>query len=270
MTGAPVADRVLAAVAAWQFIPPDAVLIEGPDYLAVRFPDWFERPLQLVRCEPGRDPATVVDEVRSRCRGLDLRLDHLDHQVIACWVRLDSVPGLEEALQARGEPDEVLDILAREVDETVDLAALEAGSTDLTVRWTDDAEVLVDAATVGAEVFGGTVPSRAEMLDKAAGEAAKVRAGGGGSVVAYVDGVAVASAGVTVVGEDARLWGGATRSEHRGRGIYRALLAERLRYAVGHGARLAVVKGRVQTSGPILRRAGFAPYGQERSYVLPL
>ncbi len=267
MTGAPPRDRVLAAVAAWQFIPPDAVLIEGPDYLAVRFPDWFDQPLQLVRCGPGRDPATVVDEVRSRCRGLDLRLDH---PVIACWVRLDSVTGLEEALKRRGEPDEVLDILAREVDETIDLAALATGSTNLTVRWTDDAEVLVDAATVGVEVFGGKVPSRAELLDKAASEAAKVRAGGGGSVVAYVEGVAVASAGVTVVDEDARLWGGATRPEHRGRGIYRALLAERLRYAVGHGARLAVVKGRAQTSGPILRRAGFSPYGQERSYLLPL
>ncbi len=29
---------------------------------------------------------------------------------------------------------------------------------------------------------------------------------------------------------------------------------------------MALVKGRVQTSGPILRRAGFGVYGQERSY----
>ena len=32
------------------------------------------------------------------------------------------------------------------------------------------------------------------------------------------------------------------------------------------GATLALVKGRVETSGPILRRAGFATYGQERCY----
>ncbi len=58
--------------------------------------------------------------------------------------------------------------------------------------------------------------------------------------------------------------------EHRGRGIYRALLAARLEYAVRHGATMALVKGRVETSGPILRRAGFAAHGQERSYRVPL
>jgi hypothetical protein len=41
----------------------------------------------------------------------------------------------------------------------------------------------------------------------------------------------------------------------------------RLAIARSHGARLALVKGRVETSGPILRRAGFTAYGQERSYL---
>jgi hypothetical protein len=35
-----------------------------------------------------------------------------------------------------------------------------------------------------------------------------------------------------------------------------------------HGATLALVKGRVETSGPILRRAGFTAYGEERSYCV--
>ncbi len=48
------------------------------------------------------------------------------------------------------------------------------------------------------------------------------------------------------------------------------VLAERLRLARAHGATLALVKGRAGTSGPILLRAGFADYGEERCYWLPL
>jgi hypothetical protein len=33
---------------------------------------------------------------------------------------------------------------------------------------------------------------------------------------------------------------------------------------------MALVKGKVDTSGPILRRAGFASYGQEPLYAVPL
>ncbi len=46
------------------------------------------------------------------------------------------------------------------------------------------------------------------------------------------------------------------------------MLAERLRLARAHGAALALVKGRVETSSPILLRAGFADYGEERCYWL--
>jgi GNAT superfamily N-acetyltransferase len=56
----------------------------------------------------------------------------------------------------------------------------------------------------------------------------------------------------------------------RGQGIYRAVLAERLSYASAHGATMALVKGKIDTSGPILRRAGFAAYGREVTYDVPL
>ncbi len=54
------------------------------------------------------------------------------------------------------------------------------------------------------------------------------------------------------------------------RGAYRAVLAERLRLARAHGAALALTKGRVETSCPILLRAGFTDYGEERCYWLSL
>ncbi|UJP09015.1 hypothetical protein L2X99_11080 [Microbacterium sp. KUDC0406] len=46
------------------------------------------------------------------------------------------------------------------------------------------------------------------------------------------------------------------------------MLAERLRVGAELGATTALVKGRVSTSAPILARAGFSQYGDERSYVL--
>ena len=54
------------------------------------------------------------------------------------------------------------------------------------------------------------------------------------------------------------------------RGAYRAVLAERLRLAAEAGASLALVKGRVATSAPILARAGFRRCGGERRYRLSL
>ena len=79
-----------------------------------------------------------------------------------------------------------------------------------------------------------------------------------------------ACGGCTLRDEVAHLWGAVTLREYRRRGAYRAVLAERLRLARAHGATLALVKGRVETSGPILLRAGFAEYDEERCYWLPL
>jgi hypothetical protein len=39
---------------------------------------------------------------------------------------------------------------------------------------------------------------------------------------------------------------------------------------VAHGAALALVKANIETSGPILRRAGFGAYGREPVYEVPL
>ena len=89
-------------------------------------------------------------------------------------------------------------------------------------------------------------------------------------VLASVQGEPASCGGCTLRGEVAQLWGAVTLREYRRRGSYRAVLAERLRLAREHGATLALVKGRVETSGPILLRAGFADYSEERCYWLPV
>lgn len=58
--------------------------------------------------------------------------------------------------------------------------------------------------------------------------------------------------------EFASLWGGACEQEHRGRGLYRALVAERARQATTRGKRWLQVDC-TEFSRPILQRAGLLP-----------
>jgi len=138
------------------------------------------------------------------------------------------------------------------------------------VRWATDVATARDASQVGVDVFGGSMPSQERLAENAERDTATVAAGEGGMLVAYADGIPVGSGGVTIVDGVARLWGGSVMKAARGQGVYRAVLATRLAYGVAHGATMALVKGRVETSGPILRRAGFAAFGQERIYHVPL
>jgi hypothetical protein len=97
---------------------------------------------------------------------------------------------------------------------------------------------------------------------------AALDAGSGFRVLSRIDGEAVSTGGCTIVDGFTRLWGAATLERSRGLGAYRAVLAERLRLSAELGARTALVKGRVSTSAPILARAGFRHYGDERAYRL--
>jgi GNAT superfamily N-acetyltransferase len=64
----------------------------------------------------------------------------------------------------------------------------------------------------------------------------------------------------------AGLWGGGTVEAHRGRGIYRALVAQRARAAVDRGYRYLQVDASSQ-SRPILERLGFHPLSTTTPYV---
>jgi len=52
------------------------------------------------------------------------------------------------------------------------------------------------------------------------------------------------------------LWGGSTRQQWRGRGIYRALVTRRAQIALGRGMKYLVVDASAD-SRPILQRLGF-------------
>ena len=64
----------------------------------------------------------------------------------------------------------------------------------------------------------------------------------------------------------AGIWGGATRPEHRGRGIYRALTAARARSAIRHGKKW-VNSDSTEFSRPILERSGLVKVSTTTPYV---
>jgi GNAT superfamily N-acetyltransferase len=253
-------DDVVSASNAWVYVPDGSPTFETEDYLLVRFPDHFANALELVRFTPVRPVSDVVAEVLERAARFAV-------PELVWRVRLDSPEGTDEVLSGiGGMVDETLDVFA------LDLAAglPDLGSSEAELVWATDVAAHRDAHRVEIEVFGGSMPPDDQLHRDAARGAVGLRVGRGGSVVAYLDGRLAGTGGISSRGPAAGLWGGAVLEEFRGRGVYRALLAERLAYAAAHEMTMALVKGRVETSGPILRRAGFGAFGQERSYRIPL
>jgi GNAT superfamily N-acetyltransferase len=75
--------------------------------------------------------------------------------------------------------------------------------------------------------------------------------------VATLDGRVAGAAGALLSDRGLFLIGGATAPWARGRGVYRALVAARWRYAVDRGTPALTVHAIHDTSSPILRRVGF-------------
>ena len=256
------AEKVIAASNAWSWIPDNATTEATEEYLLVRFPDYFEHPLELLRFSPAEASPEAVDIVLDRARRFGLPDLHW-------WVRLDSPPEVADLLVARGATvDETLDVLA--VDLARGAPELLPPAREVTLRWATDVPTLRDGTQVGVTVFGGSMPPEDRLVEEAKRDSATVASGDGGMVVAYCGGEPVGSGGIAMAEGVARLWGGAVRPEARRQGVYRAILGARLRYGAGHGATMALVKGRIETSAPILRQAGFAAYGQEMMYRVPL
>jgi GNAT superfamily N-acetyltransferase len=267
-------EAVRAAADAWVWIPPGAQQIVTSEYQLIAYPAHYAHPTQVAWCKTTRPAADVVSEVIAHVRAWD-------RDQVYWWVK-DEEPagagqpstgqagtgqaGIEEALQRLGgRLAETVQVLGYDLSDGVpDLGPAGGLQTEL-VR---DERTLRATYLVSAEVWQD---DRERTPDAVSAElAGLLESGSDIRVVVFIDGEAAASGGCWVVGHVARLWGAGTRPAFRGRGAYRALLAARIAAARQHGATLALVKGRVETSGPILRRAGFTAYGEERSYSLSL
>jgi GNAT superfamily N-acetyltransferase len=122
------------------------------------------------------------------------------------------------------------------------------------IRCVGDRTGLADAAAVGIRAFGQDYSSMNDEF------LARIQHGTVRFYVAYCAGAPVSAARLEMPrsGEFAGLYGGGTVPEHRGRGIYRALVDLRARAAREGGYRYLTVDA-ANTSLPILRRLGFVP-----------
>jgi hypothetical protein len=102
-------QAVIAASNSWIWVPDNATATETDEYLIVRFPDYFDHPLEVVRFTPVGSVADTVEMVLDRAR---------EYGLPKLWwmVRLDSPSGVPELLEAQGATlDETLDVLARDL-----------------------------------------------------------------------------------------------------------------------------------------------------------
>jgi Acetyltransferase (GNAT) domain len=286
------AEAVRQAAAEWVWVPPDAEQVVTDEYQLIAYPQYFQHPTEVKWSVSERPVGELIDEVAAHVR-------EWGRDEFCWWVRADTRPADTEAvLQSRGASlaatvqvlaydlaDGLPDLgipgglagpafaglpLSRRSESAASPAAL-AGLAGVRAELVEDEHSLRASHLVNAEVWD---EHRDLTEADVAAEVAEVRralaAWSDFQVVVYADGEPAATGGCGLHGEVARLWGAGTRAAFRGRGAYRVLLAARIGLACQHGATLALVKGRVETSGPILRRAGFTAYSEERSYCLPV
>lgn len=249
-------DEILAASAAWVWFPRDSEHVRE-HLLLVRDPERFGGGVRGSQVESSLSPAEVVDHALERTRAWGA-------QRFTFWTSSADRPDLEEELRRRGaEHIDTVAVFARPLDgAAVDVPA------DVTVEVVRTLEQVRAVDTVNVPVWQQR-PLDAEGLQAEFAEVtAALEAREGFRVLARIGDRAVSTGGCTIDDGFVRLWGASTLATDRGRGAYRAVLAERLRRSATWGAKTALVKGRISTSAPILARAGFTHYGDERAYRL--
>jgi len=251
--------EVLRAAAEWVWVPPEAREVRSDEFHLIAYPAHFAHPTQVTSIHSARPADELIDEVVEAAAALG-------RPAPAFYGISDATrpPDLEQSLLARGaSPHETLAVLALDLSRGApDLDV----PTDVELTEVLDLEAMSEVDRLDVAVFGD-IPAGEVQLAASLG---RVLSGlEPPRVLAWRDGAPVGTAGHVVAGDVLRLWGACVLPEARHTGVYRALLDHRLRAGRDVGCRLALVKGRVETSAPVLRRAGFEDYGQERSYLLP-
>ncbi|HWI32727.1 MAG TPA: hypothetical protein VNS83_00355 [Lapillicoccus sp.] len=254
------AEQVLAVANDWVWVPRGSVNRRTDEFLAVVPPDFMDLPVLVRVFGSRRRTGDLVDEIVELAAGWG--------QSRLSWRLSDGAEpaDLEEELLRRGAVVDVrLDVLGLPLaDGLPDFGV----PPEVTVREVTDEAVLRDAHAVSTDAFGGGSTSDEQIATELEELRTGLPEGPVGRVVSYVDGRPAGTGGWTLAGPVARLWGGATHTDLRGRGAYRAVLAERLRLARAAGATLGLSLGRVETAAPILRGLGFVRYGEQREVVL--
>ena len=247
---------VCRAAAEWIWVPDDAEAV-GIDFRLINLPRWLGIGASASSFDSNRPAQVLIDEVLEQARVWG-------QPSVGWWITAVTRPAdLGPALVARGaDHEDTVDGLGLDLTGAPpDLGPLDGTSAERVA--THEQHLDVDRIYVSM----GQPPATRESI-----EAAMAREADGTEfrVLGRLDSVPVSTGACRVVDGTARLSGAVTIESARGRGAYRAVLGERLRIARELGASMALVKGRVTTSGPILTRVGFRRCGQEWLHRLPI
>ena len=257
------AAEILRIAASSYWVPPESETLVGDGFVMVRYDNGFAYDTGVYEIDSERSATEIVDDV--------IEVTRQWGRPAAYW------NGLTEHTRPTGLIDLLRDRGGVEVERLAVLALdLTAGRPGLDVPYSIHTEVPLDrpsceaAAAVAAEAFEQPVRPVADA--DVEGQRHTVESGAGTSYVAYIDDRPAATGGMSYVadGRVAKLWGGATARWARGRGAYRAVLDARLAAATERGCEVAIVGGRLTTSAPILRRAGFRMHGEEFMLRVPV
>ena len=174
----------------------------------------------------------------------------------------DGPANLTALLAAAGfEEDDPETFLALDLDQIMPDFAPPAG---IEVREVKDRAGVADLMAVSDAAFGRDEPWRLEQLAGLLGAPTQAL------FVAYDGDVPVSSGRLALEPGKAfaGLYGGGTRPDYQGRGVYRALVAARAAEARRRGHRFLTVDAR-ETSRPILERIGFERLDTVRDWTLP-
>ncbi|MFJ6534001.1 hypothetical protein [Microbacterium sp. NPDC091662] len=255
-TGAHTAEEILRAAAAWVWFPRGSEHVRD-ELLLVRDPERFGGGVRGSQVESSLEPAEIVEHALERTR------DWGETQ-FTFWTNPSDAPDLEDELRRRGaEHVDTVAVFALSLDgRAVDVP------DDVTVEVVRTREQVRDVDAINVPVWQQQPLDAQGLQEELAEVTTALETREGFRALARIGDRAVSTGGCTIVDGFVRLWGASTREEDRGRGAYRAVLAERLRQSAAWGAKTALVKGRISTSAPILARAGFTHYGDERAYRL--
>lgn len=174
----------------------------------------------------------------------------------------DHAPGLHEALTAHGFVSQETESIM--LGEAQLLAADVPLPEGVAIRQVEDEADVRAMSAMADEVFGGPISEeRANALLQ------RLQTGDGMELwVAEAAGTIVCSGRLQPVprSDFAGIWGGSTRPEWRGRGIYRALTAARARSALRMGKTL-IHSDSTGYSRPILERSGLIKVSTTTPYV---
>lgn len=257
------ADEILRVAAHTFWVPPESEHVRLDGFEMVRYDNHFHYDTGVYAVDSDLSAPAVVAAAEQQARAWSR--DTLYWNGLTDRTRPADLTTL---LRDRGGVElERMAILA--LDLTTERPDLDVPA-DVTTTVPMDRRAREDSAAVAAEAF--ETPLHPVSDEDIEGQRRTVTSGAGTSYVAYLGDRPAATGGMSYVadGRVAKLWGGSSAEWARGRGAYRAVLDCRLRAAVERGCRVALVSGRLETSAPTLRRAGFRSYGEEVMLRVPV